>query len=46
MAGKISQKKLSRKIAKVTREDPSLTRAQAAGKAAGILRNRRKKGKK
>ncbi len=46
MAGKISQKKLSRKIAKVRRDDPSLTTKQAVGKAAGILRNRRKKGKK
>lgn len=41
-----SQKKLSRKIAIVRREDPGLTRAQAAGKAAGILKHRRKKGRK
>ena len=39
----VSQRKLSRKIAIVRREDPGLTASQAAGKAAGILRNRRKK---
>ena len=46
MAGKLSQKKLSRKNAKVRRDDPGLTAKQAVGKAAGILRNRKKKGKK
>ncbi len=39
----VSQKKLSRKIGIVRREDPSLTRRQAAGKAAGILKSRRKR---
>lgn len=34
--------KLSRKIATVKREDPSLSNRQAAGKAAGILRHRKK----
>jgi hypothetical protein len=33
---------LSRKIAKVKRDDPGLTNRQAAGKAAGILTSRRK----
>lgn len=31
---------LSRKIAKVKRDDPGLTNRQAAGKAAGILSRR------
>jgi hypothetical protein len=39
----VSQKKLSRKIAKVRRDSPGLTRRQAAGKASGILRGRRKR---
>jgi hypothetical protein len=39
----VSQEKLSRKIAKVRHEDPSLTPRQAAGKAAGILSHDRKK---
>ena len=38
----VSQKALSAKIAKVRREDPSLTPSQAAVKAAGILRHRGK----
>lgn len=38
----VSQKKLSAKIRKVKHEDPGLTRAQAAGKAAGILKHRKK----
>ena len=33
----VSAKTLSRKIATVRREDPSLTATQASGKAAGIL---------
>lgn len=37
----VSPSTLSRKIAKVREEDPSLTSAQAAGKAAGILRHRK-----
>lgn len=37
------QKALSAKIAQVRREDPSLTSRQAAGKAAGILRAKKKK---
>ena len=37
------KKKLSAKIAKVRREDPSLTARQATGKAAGILAQRAKK---
>lgn len=40
----VSQEALSRKIEIVRREDPSLTRAQAAGKAAGILKGRKKHG--
>lgn len=39
----LSRKKLSRKVAKVKRDKPSLTNRQAVGKAAGILRGRRKK---
>ena len=39
----IARKKLSRKIAKVRRDDPKLTSRQAVGKAAGILRGRKKK---
>lgn len=42
----VSSKKLSRKIATVRREDPSLTSKQAAGKAAGILKQRTRKGKR
>jgi len=37
----VSAAALSRKIATVKREDPSLTNRQAAGKAAGILRQRK-----
>ena len=37
------KKKLSKKIAIVKREDPSLTNEQAVGRAAGILRHRAKK---
>ena len=40
----VSAETLSAKIEKVRREDPSLTGEQAAGKAAGILRGRRKGG--
>jgi hypothetical protein len=40
----VSQKKLSSKIRKVKHEDPGLTKSQAAGKAAGILKHRKKKG--
>lgn len=32
-----SQQKLSAKVSKVRRDDPSLTEKQAVGKAAGIL---------
>ena len=39
----VSARRLSRKIELVQREDPSLTPRQAAGKAAGILRNVGKK---
>ena len=39
----VSQVALSRKIAIVTREDPSFTPRQAAGKAAGILEHRKRK---
>jgi len=42
---KVSRNKLSRKVAKIRREDPSLTIRQAVGKAAGILRPARKKKK-
>ncbi len=35
---RVSQERLSRKVAKVRREDPSLTPKQAAGKASGILK--------
>ncbi len=35
---------LSAKIRKVKHEDPGLTGREAAGKAAGILRHRKKKG--
>ncbi len=38
-----SQKELSEKVAIVRKEDPSLTRRQAVGKAAGILALRKKK---
>ena len=41
----VSSKHLSRKIATVRREDPSLTSRQAAGKAAGILKHRKHKGR-
>ena len=37
------KKALSRKTAKVKRHQPSLTKRQAVGKAAGILRGSRKK---
>lgn len=36
----VSQKRLSQKVAKVRRDDPGLTRSQASGKAAGILKSR------
>lgn len=39
------KKALSRKVAKVRREDPGLSAKQAVGKAAGILRGRRRKKK-
>lgn len=39
----VSQEALSRKIEKVRREDPSLTASQAAGKASGILKGKRKR---
>lgn len=39
----VSRKKLSRKIAKVTRDSPGLTPKQVAGKAAGILSHRKKR---
>ncbi len=42
----VSSKKLSRKIAKVTRDSPGLTRKQIAGKAAGILEGDKKRRKK
>lgn len=44
----VSSAALSRKIATVKREDPSLTSRQAAGKAAGTLkeRQRARKGKR
>ena len=38
-----SKKKLSRKVAKVRREDPSLSAKQAVGKASGILAHKEKK---
>lgn len=38
----VSQERLSRKIAKVRREQPGLTKSQAAGKAAGTLRHRKR----
>jgi len=41
-----SQKRLSRKVAIVRRESPSLTARQAVGKAAGILAHRNKKKRK
>ena len=41
----VSQKRLAKKIQTVKREDPSLTNRQAAGKAAGILEWRKKKGR-
>lgn len=37
------KKALSRKVAKVRRHNPKLTAKQATGKAAGILRGRRRK---
>lgn len=37
----VSGSVLSRKIAKVKRDDPGLTNRQAAGKAAGILSQRK-----
>ena len=40
----VSGARLSAKIRKVKHEDPDLTNAQAAGKAAGILRHKKKKG--
>ena len=42
----VSAKRLSRKIAKVKRDDPELTNRQAAGKAAGTLKSRRKRRKR
>ncbi len=42
----VSQGRLSRKIAKVTRDSPGLTRRQAAGKAKGILEGAREKRKR
>ena len=39
----VSAKALSEKIRIVREEDPGLTASQAAGKAAGILRHRKKK---
>lgn len=42
----VSSEALSRKIAVVKRENPSLTSRQAAGKAAGILKQRARKGKR
>lgn len=39
------KKKLSSKVSKVRRDDPSLSAKQAVGKAAGILRARKKKRK-
>lgn len=39
----VSQDALSRKIEKVRKEDPKLTARQAAGKAAGILKGRKKR---
>jgi len=42
----VSQSVLSRKIQTVRREDPGLSSAAAAGKAHGILKQRKKKGKK
>lgn len=39
----VSSTTLSAKIAKVKRDDPELTNAQAAGKAAGILKHGRGK---
>ena len=42
----VSSKRMSDKIAKVKRDDPSLTNAQAAGKAAGILSSKKRKAKK
>ena len=41
----VSGKRLSSKIRRVRRDSPSLTRRQAAGKAAGILKRRRVTGK-
>lgn len=38
----VSSSILSRKIAKVKRDDPSLTNRQAAGKASGILTSGRR----
>ena len=42
----VSQGRLSRKIVKVTRDSPGLTRRQVAGKAKGILEGARKKRKR
>lgn len=39
----VSKKTLSAKIQKVRHDDPSLTGSQAAGKAAGIIRGRKKR---
>ena len=41
--GNLSSKRLSRKVAKVRRDDRGLTSRQAVGKAAGILRGQRRK---
>jgi hypothetical protein len=40
-----SKKKVSAKIRKVKKHEPGLTNKQAVGKAMGILRHRKKKGK-
>lgn len=41
----VPSKELARKIAIVKGEDPGLSNRQAAGKAAGILRGKRKRGR-
>ncbi len=41
--GKKTRKQLSSKIQKVKRDDPGLSNKQAAGRAAGILRGKKKK---
>ncbi len=40
------KKRVSAKISKVKRDDPGLTNKQALGKAFGILRHQKKKGKR